>query len=553
MMPLLPAQDTNPAGRAGQLEAERARLRYAWDQPPGIAMAEGVPHGQGYPPGVLAKVAELTAAMAVNRGAARLVEAARSLREGPAEGSLAACRALFATISAPGLADIGPGDPRADALFAWQRVAGANPVLLEGITQVPPHFPVDARAFAASAIDGDTLAAAAAEGRLYLADWRLLEGIPAGVGEGRSKYLSAPMALFVHRAGVGLAPVAIQCGQRPGAATPVLTPRDGVAWQMARVAAQVADCNLQEIYFHLGRAHFLVEAFAMATLRQLAAAHPLTALLSPHFEGTLAINDAARTKLCAPGGQLEELLAPTREASLALSLRALGDFRLEDALLPADLRGRRVDGGGLADYPYRDDGRLIWAAIGAFVAGYVGLYYPDATAVSADPELAAWAAELSSQEGGRLGGFPARIETPAALIDALTFVIFTASAQHAAFNYTQYAFMGYAPNMPAAGYAPPPGGLPGDADPDRAWASVLPSPSLAEGQLEFFYQQSNVRNNRLGAYPRGHFDDPGVAPLLERFTGQLGEAERAIAARDAGRILSYPWLLPSNITASIHI
>ncbi|MFI5301336.1 MAG: lipoxygenase family protein, partial [Polyangiales bacterium] len=491
-LPCRPSAAADPIARARQLDAMRASLRYAYDQPPGIAMAESVPKGHEYPPEVVLKVVELGLAMKLNRAAADLegVTFKSLLHRTPAatSSSLRSCRALFATIGAPAIAAIAPTDPRADAAFAWQRVAGANPFLLRAIDRLPDNFRVTAADFTRAIGSADSLDAARAEGRLFLADWAALEGIPAGVGDGRNKHLAAPLALFVNRLGVGLRPVAIQCAQTPVAGAAPLTPDDGVAWQIARAIVQAADCNLQEIFFHLGRAHFLVEAFAVATLRQLAPQHPIATLLAPHFEGTLAINDAARTKLCVAGGQMETLLAPTREAALALSRSAIETFRFDDDRLPNELARRGVaDASVLADYPFRDDARLIWDAIDAFARAYVALYYEDDAAVANDTELAAWVDEIRSNDGGRVRGFPERIDSRARLGDALGWLVFTTSAHHASVNYTQFDWMGYAPNMPASGYASAPvAGASLDAD--AAWAALLPSPSLAAEQVDFFYQ-----------------------------------------------------------------
>jgi arachidonate 15-lipoxygenase len=554
MRPCLPAHDPDPRARAARLDEARERIRYVWDQPPGIAMAEEVPHGAGFPAGVVAESAMHTVGTKANRAAHKVLPS-----KGKDDGSVASVlepyRALFATLAVPPIAAIDPGSDRADAAFAWQRVAGANPLTIEGVDRLPDAFPVTAAHFAAAVGvggEGDTLDAARAEGRLYLASYALLDGIPAGTGEGAPKYLTAPLALFVVQPGRGLLPVAIQCAQTPGPAAPVLTPRDGAAWQMARAAVQIADLNLQETFFHLGRAHFLVEAFALATIRRLAPQHPIALLLGPHFEGTLAINDAARTKLCAPGGQVETLLAPTREASLGLALRGIQSFRLEDDLLPADLRRRRVDDPGrLADYPYRDDALLLWDALAAFVTGYVALAYADDAAVAGDAELLAWATEIHADDGGRVRGFPSRFETRDALASALGWLVFNASAHHAVVNYSQLDMMAYAPNMPAAGYAPPPAA--GETDAAAAWARLLPSLALAAEQLDFFYAQSLVRVNRIGHYRADHFHHERVTPLVERLASDLIRAEETIEARNRARFMPYPWLLPSRVSASIHI
>jgi arachidonate 15-lipoxygenase len=323
----------------------------------------------------------------------------------------------------------------------------------------------------------------------------------------------------------------------------VRTPRDGADWEVARSVVQVADCNLHQIFHHLGRAHFLMEAFALATERQLAERHPLNVLLSPHFHGTLAINGAARDQLLAPGGQLETLLAPTLEDALGFVYRGIASFRLPDSGFEQDLAARGIAASALPVFPYRDDGRLILQAIRSWVDGYLRLYYSTDADVAGDTELRAWVAELASPNGGRLHGLPTRVETVAGLAEILVFVIFSASAQHAALNYSQFDFMGDCANMPSAAYAPPTASL----------AERLPPWDRCCEGMEFYFQQSRVRDDRLGHYPFRHFADPRVGDVLERFQQQLDHAQGVITARNATRPLPYPYLLPDTLTASIHI
>jgi linoleate 9S-lipoxygenase len=44
----------------------------------------------------------------------------------------------------------------------------------------------------------------------------------------------------------------------------------------------------------------------------------------------------------------------------------------------------------LKDFPYAEDGLLLWEALEEWVGDYLALYYKDDAAVVADPELAAW-------------------------------------------------------------------------------------------------------------------------------------------------------------------
>lgn len=547
LLPTIPRADGDPAGRKAQLEQARAELAYAYDRPAGIAMAREVPRRLGFPAGVIARVAAAEAELVANRAAVRLKEGFHGIYAS-APTTLARARDLFALIALPAIAA-----RQDDRAFAWQRLAGACPFVLRRIERLPDSFPVTSAHYA-RAVPNDSLDAARAEGRLYLADYAVLEGLPRGEWKGRARLFSAPFALFAReKTSPALVPVAIQCAQTPSAAAPIFVPGDGAAWEMARLAVQVADANVEESFHHLGRAHFLVEPFAIATERQLSARHPLHVLLTPHFHGTLAINGAAREKLVVPGGQLDELLAPSLEGSLELVRRGLSSFTLATATFRGDLAARGLDdASALPEHPYRDDGALIDDAIRAFVSEYVAIAYAaDDAAVQSDAELHAWLAELRAQDGGRLAGLPEALPTIASVVELVSFVIFSTSARHAALNYTQADFMGFVPNMPTAAFAPPPTASGGDRE--SAWSAALPPHGLAAAQLEFMWQQSQIRDDRLGDYPAGHFTDPRVAPLLARFRAALDEADARIAERDRARIVPYPYLRPSLLTASIHI
>ncbi|MFN6069425.1 MAG: lipoxygenase family protein, partial [Pseudanabaena sp.] len=122
--------------------------------------------------------------------------------------------------------------------------------------------------------------------------------------------------------------------------------------------------------------HLVIEPFVIATNRQLASNHPLYILLKPHFQGTLAINDAAQSGLISPGGTVDKLLAGTIGSARALSVHGVKTFNFNESLLPIALKKRGVDDPSLLpDYPYRDDALLIWEAISTWVKNYLSIYY----------------------------------------------------------------------------------------------------------------------------------------------------------------------------------
>ncbi|WP_432769609.1 lipoxygenase family protein [Sphingopyxis sp.] len=393
--------------------------------------------------------------------------------------SIEAYRALFATLPLPGIAWTFPDD----TMFARLRVQGPNNMLIAAVgTTLPANFPLTAGQYA-GVVNGDTLAAALADGRLFMLDYRDLAVLDPGTYGSEAKYAWQPMALFaVPPGGSALVPVAIQCGQDP-ADGPIFTPSPVAdrswGWEMAKFVVQVADGNYHELFTHLGRTHLVIEAFAVATHRHLAEAHPIWALLVPHFEGTLFINEQAATSLIAAGGPIDHIFAGTIASSQMAAVDARLGFDFTAKMLPADLAARGVGtGSALADYPYRDDALLVWHAIHEWARQYVDLYYAADADVAADTELTAWAACLSGE--AQIKGFGA-IATRARLIDVCTMVIFTASAQHAAVNFPQKDVMAFAPAITGAGWQAAPDAQAGH---DKAgWLAMMPPMALALEQL----------------------------------------------------------------------
>jgi arachidonate 15-lipoxygenase len=466
-----------------------------------------------------------------------------------------------------------------DRSFAAQRVAGANPIVIQRVEQLPANFPITDTHYQDVMGDTDSLAQAGSQGRLYLADYAVLENMPEGTfPEGIKKYRYAPLALFAVPAGDGanrsLVPIAIQCGQDPSrhpifTPPPAATPQAGQwDWLIAKTIVQIADGNYHELISHLGGTHLFLEAFAISTPRQLAPNHPLYILLMPHFEGTLFINDSALNGLVNDGGTVDAVLFSSIQASKALSAKAAKGYpySFNESMLPKTLKARGVDEPSLLpDYPYRDDALLIWEAIHTWVNDYLSLYYQLDADVQADWELQAWFQELIADKGGQMSiqngsfgeigadGKPG-LYTKAYLIEAITLIIFTGSAQHAAVNFPQADFLTYAPNMPLAGYNPAPS-APGNSAED--YFKLLPDLTQAEAQLNMTYVLGSVYYTKLGHYGedpgRDFFSDAAVKPHLVKFQQKLQEIELTIEARNATRPTYYDTLLPNKIPQSINI
>ncbi|MEG3923807.1 lipoxygenase family protein [Microcoleus sp. D3_18a_C4] len=452
-----------------------------------------------------------------------------------------------------------------DLIFAYMRVAGPNPLMLQQLSEKDQPLQVTNEKYQQIIQKfkfSDSLEAALREGRLYKADYSMLKDMAQGSFPNNvKKYPAAPVALFavppVNSSSRSLIPVAIQC-QQPSVSKnpPVFTPLDDDNWMVAKTIVNMADGNFHELVSHLGRTHLFVEPFVLATKRILPENHKLRILLDPHFEGTILINYGAHKKLIATGGKVDELLASTIENDGVIVVEGAKSYlqHFNDVMFPKTLTSQGVgDSAQLPDYPYRDDGRLIWEALHTWVSDYLRIYYPSNQEILKDKDLQNWATELVSDQGGRLKEFgedaSGAIKTVDYLIDAVTSVIFTGSAQHAAVNFPQSELMSYAPAFPLALFSP----APTSPEEQGNFMSMLPSVDRAQTQIEVVGLLGSVYYTQLGQYNKGHFKDAKVKSSLDKFQNRLRDIEMEISKKNSSRLMPYKFLLPSQIPQSINI
>ncbi|NEP82787.1 MAG: lipoxygenase, partial [Okeania sp. SIO3B3] len=406
-----------------------------------------------------------------------------------------------------------------DLIFAYLQVAGPNPLVLEQFTQMDFRLPITPEQYQAIAEKfgvTDSLSNALAEGRLYASDYKLLDGLSNGnfINDNltQQKYISAPIALFAvppqESSSRSLFPVAISYQKTTISKEWVLfTPLDVDSqqepWMTAKNIVQMADSNYHELISHLGRTHLVVEPFIVPTYNNLPENHPLRNLLIPHFEGTVLINYGAHAILVAPRGVVDSLLASTVGADQSIAGKGTQSylFNFNAIDFPETLVNRGVNNSEtLPVYPYRDDGKLIWNAIHTWVNDYFSIYYTDDAAIVADKDLQNWGATLASLDGGRVQNFgedsQGQIKTRDYLVKAVSTIIFTGSAQHAAVNFAQKTYMMYVPGFPLARYLMPPTSI----EDRESFIQGLPSLTQAQNQINTLYLLGSVHYTKLGNY-----------------------------------------------------
>ncbi|MBW4521290.1 MAG: lipoxygenase [Scytolyngbya sp. HA4215-MV1] len=473
-----------------------------------------------------------------------------------------------------------------DREFARQRLAGTNPMILHRVRGAEQEI-LQPWATQPSYLlaTGETihLTEAAAQNRLFLAEYPLLSALTqTDLQAGR--YVGSPRALFF-RSEQGLYPVLVQL--EPGGK--VFTP-DGQTddWVRAKLYTQIADVTHHELIDHLCHTHLSMEAFAIATPRQLPPTHPLSQLLLPHFKFLLAINNRGNKILLAEGAAIDSLLAPLGSVAMELMNRAFRNRTFQDYGLPNNIQQRGLEAEFLPEFAYRDDASLLWQAIEDYAAAFLKRYYPTDQAVQQDPYLQAWAAELgaplntrplnefptlpawvpsdlAAQVGlalttedlpnhPRIPGFPTpeapgTITSLQQLIAIATRIIFICGPQHAAVNFSQFDYIGYTANAPMAAYVRP--------ETSATLDQFLPSEEQKLKQTELTFALSGIIWSRLGNEKFIRFSHESDRQILRAFQHRLADIETEIQTRNQQRLqkdgIDYPYLLPSQIPNSINI
>ncbi|EEF43281.1 lipoxygenase, putative [Ricinus communis] len=231
-------------------------------------------------------------------------------------------------------------------------------------------------------------------------------------------------------------------------------------WQLAKAHVCSNDSGAHQLIHHWLRVHACTEPLIIAANRQLSVMHPIYKLLKPHMRYTLAINAQAREVLTNANGIVESYFAPEKYCMEITSSAYKDWWRFDMEGLPADLirRGLAIPDAKqphglrllIEDYPFANDGLLIWSAIQDLVKTYVNYYYPEASLVQFDTELQSWYKEsinAGHADVSNANWWP-RLSTPDDLISILSTIIWIASAQHAALNFGQYDYGGYVPIRP---------------------------------------------------------------------------------------------------------
>ncbi|KAG0450833.1 hypothetical protein HPP92_026728 [Vanilla planifolia] len=468
----------------------------------------------------------------------------------------------------------------------------STPVNIERLQEFPPVSKLDPEEYGPpeSAIRGAPHRRSARghecpkgnqENKLFVLDYHdayipFLDRINAQ--DGRKSYATRTI-FFLTQMGT-LKPIAIELSlpERTPRGKRVLTPPSDASgnwlWQLAKAHVSANDVGVHQLVNHWLRTHACIEPFILAAHRQMSAMHPIFKLLKPHMRYNMEINAIARQFLVNAGGVIESSFAPGPVSMEISSAYYAHHWRFDQEGLPADLirRGVAVEDPSephglrmlIPDYPYADDGLLLWSTLQSFVAEYVSVYYTSPAAVQSDAELQSWYAETiaSGHADHRHAPWWPPLVTPADLSHILTTVIWLASAQHAALNFGQYPIGAYIPCRPPMLRRL----LPAEGDPDyeffranpqQYYLSAMPELTRATTFMTVIDTLSthSADEEYLGERREGWTGDGRAVDLFRGFAAEVRKVEKEIEKRnkDPARrnrcgagVLPYELMAPSS-------
>ena len=194
----------------------------------------------------------------------------------------------------------------------------------------------------------------------------------------------------------------------------------------------------------------------------------------------------------------------------------------------------------IEDYPFANDGLMLWDALKQCVADYVNYYYKDASMVQSDTELQAWWTEIRTKghEDKKDEPWWPVLKTPEDLIGTITTIVWVASAHHSAVNFGQYDFAGYFPNRPSIART----NMPCEDPTGEQWKRFLdnpgsellacfPSQIQATKVMAILHVLSNHSSDEeyIGEHIEPAWgEEPVIKEAFERFSLRLKELENII-------------------------
>jgi len=215
------------------------------------------------------------------------------------------------------------------------------------------------------------------------------------------------------------------------------------------------------------------------------------------------------------------------------------------------LKQRGLDTAKIADYPFRDDGELVWNKVRSFAEKFVELYYKEDMDVEGDWELKGFANEMSAngiKNGAKYKGFPNQFTQKSEVSTFLTRFIWLA-VQHAVNSYPLVPYSGYLPIAPTKLYDD-------DAIQEASYAHHLPNALVTMYQSVLTFTLGSIRVNRLFDYSSKMTSTKARCLVRDTYIELQTCVQKALAKKNQKRFenkdLTYQFMEPKWLPNSVH-
>jgi arachidonate 5-lipoxygenase len=454
------------------------------------------------------------------------------------------------------LVDYVPHHSNDDEEFCQQLLQGVNPLAITVVSDLK-QVPKDMQGLREPNTSQKKLQDLINEKRLFMLDYKELRDLK------NKKYLDmyfyAPIVLIykelLDEDNSRLSILGIQLEEGSKVYDQETAKHHPFRYMLAKIFVQCADSQLHQFGYHLGISHLAIEPIIVATHNTLPKKHVVHKLLKPHFKETIGINFMARQTLVASSFPItDSQFALGTHQALEVVSKVWTDFDFFKFSFPEQLKARGFDEkktDGVENYYYRDDGFLLWNAIGDYTKDVINKHYKEDKDVADDADVQKWAHETANDAG--MKGFPSTITERGMLAHVLQIIIWNASALHSAINYPQWSYLSFVPNRPNALYRPMPAF--DGKDIDQAYIKdALPSGfhNLFQFSLSWILSMpSDI--NLTDISPMKHLypeADKSFHEHLEKISTVIETRNQKL--KNKGKA-PYVYLLPKYVAASVNI
>ena len=193
----------------------------------------------------------------------------------------------------------------------------------------------------------------------------------------------------------------------------------------------------------------------------------------------------------------------------------------------------------IKDYPFANDGLMLWDALLEWMTEYVHHYYPDEKAIKNDKELKAWWKEIMEKghpDKKKEAGWPA-LKTPKDLIQIVSTIAWVGCGHHSAVNFIQYAHAGYFPSRPSIARTNMPtedlDQIPEEFinNPESVLLEAFPSVAQAStvAQTMLILSAHSPDEEYIGSKIEAAWEEnPIIAKAFQKFKGRLDNLDKSI-------------------------